>query len=46
MNDEREQRLYDIMANYGVDQDTAELILLDEEEEESERKDQSILYGR
>ena len=38
MNEEREQRLYDIMANYGVDQDTAELILLDEEEEESERK--------
>ena len=46
MNEEREQRLYDIMANYGVDQDTAELILLAEEEEESERKDQSILYGR
>lgn len=34
MNEKREQRLYDIMDNYGVDQDTAELLLLDEEEEE------------
>ncbi|GAA0243343.1 hypothetical protein GCM10008922_00640 [Faecalicatena contorta] len=43
MNEEREQRLYDIMDNYGVDQDTAELLLLDEEEEENERKDKNIL---
>ena len=43
MNEEREQRLYDIMDNYGVDQDTAELLLMDEEEEH-ERKDKGILY--
>lgn len=36
MNEKREQRLYDIMENYGVDQDTAELLLLDEEEEDHE----------
>lgn len=43
MNEERELRLYDIMENYGLDQDAAELILLDEEEEENERKDKNIL---
>ena len=36
MNEKREHRLYDIMENYGVDQDTAELLLLDEEEEDHE----------
>lgn len=40
MDIEREIRLYDIMDQYGVDMDTAELLLLDEEEEEAnERKD-------
>ena len=36
MNEKREQRLYDIMENYCVDKDTAELLLLDEEEEDHE----------
>ena len=33
MDVEREIRLYSIMDQYGVDMDTAELLLLDEEEE-------------
>lgn len=33
MTEERELRLYDIMDGYGVDQDKAELLLMDEEEE-------------
>lgn len=39
MNEEREIRLYSIMDQYGVDEDTAEMMLLDEEEEEREYKD-------
>ena len=38
MNEERELRLYDIMDSYNVDMDIAELLLIDEEEEELERK--------
>lgn len=38
MSEERELRLYDIMDSYNVDMDTAELLLIDEEEEELERK--------
>lgn len=32
MNEERELKLYDIMDKYNVDMDTAELLLLEEEE--------------
>lgn len=39
MGEDRELRLYDIMDQYGVDEDTAEIMLLDEEEEEREYKD-------
>lgn len=40
MDVEREFRLYSIMDQYGVDIDTAGLMLLDgEEEEANERKD-------
>lgn len=42
MNEERELQLYDIMDKYNVDMDTAELLLL-EEEEEHERSNQSIV---
>ena len=42
MNEERELQLYDIMNKYNVDMDTAELLLIDEEEEH-ERSDQSII---
>lgn len=38
MNEERELKLYDIMDKYNVDMDTAELLLIDEEEED-EHKD-------
>ena len=31
---ERDLRRYEIMDQYGVDEDTAELMLIDEEEEE------------
>lgn len=42
MNEKRELQLYDIMDKYNVDMDTAELLLL-EEEEEHERSNQSIV---
>ena len=42
MNEERELQLYDIMDKYNVDMDTAELLLL-EEEEEHERSNQNII---
>lgn len=36
---ERDLRRYEIMDQYGVDEDTAEIMLIDEEEEEkNERK--------
>lgn len=38
MTEEREFRLYEIMDSCRVDEDTAYLMLLDEEEEERERK--------
>lgn len=39
MYSDRQLRLFDIMDQYGVDEDTAELMLIDEEEEEeNERK--------
>lgn len=42
---EREWRKYEIMDEYGVDEDTAEIMLLDEEEEaECERKNKGIIY--
>ena len=34
MYSDRQLRLFDIMDQYGVDEDTAELMLIDEEEEE------------
>lgn len=37
LSEERELRVFDIMNEYGVDMDTAYLMLLDEEEDE--RKD-------
>ena len=40
---ERDLRKYEIMDQYGVDEDTAEIMLLDEEEER-DRKDQGIIY--
>ena len=41
---ERDLRRYEIMDQYGVDEDTAELMLIDEEEEEeSERKNKGIV---
>ncbi|WP_162858228.1 hypothetical protein [Mediterraneibacter massiliensis] len=46
MTEEREFRLYEIMDSYGVDEDTAYLLLLDEEEEEREYKNQGIIYRR
>lgn len=42
MNEERELQLYDIMDKCNVDMDTAELLLL-EEEEEHERSNQNII---
>lgn len=36
---ERDLRRYEIMDQYGVDEDTAEIMLLDEEEADHERKD-------
>lgn len=38
MSEDREIRLHSIMDQYGVDMDTAEIMLIDEEEEERERK--------
>lgn len=39
MYSDRQLRLFDIMDQYGVDEDTAEIMLIDEEEEEkNERK--------
>ncbi len=46
MNEVRRFRLYEIMDIYGVDEDTAYIMLLDEEEEECERKNKDILYRR
>lgn len=44
MYSDRQLRLFDIMDQYGVDEDTAELMLIDEEEEEeSERKNKGIV---
>lgn len=40
---ERDLRRFEIMDQYGVDEDTAEIMLLDEEEER-DRKDQGIIY--
>ncbi|MDY4194972.1 MAG: hypothetical protein SOY03_11900 [Bariatricus sp.] len=41
---ERDLRRYEIMDQYGVDEDTAEIMLIDEEEEEvHERKDKGII---
>ena len=34
MSEERELRVFDIMDEYGVDMDTAYMMLLDEEEED------------
>ena len=34
MYSDRQLRLFDIMDQYGVDEDTAEIMLIDEEEEE------------
>lgn len=34
MYSDRQLRLFDIMDQYGVDEDTAELMLIDEEEKE------------
>lgn len=36
---ERDLRKYEIIDQYGVDEDTAEIMLLDEEEADHERKD-------
>lgn len=38
MYSDRQLRLFDIMDQYGVDEDTAEIMLIDEEEEEEERE--------
>ena len=35
---ERDLRRYEIMDQYGVDEDTAELMLIDEEEEEESKE--------
>lgn len=44
MYSDRQLRLFDIMDQYGVDEDTAEIMLIDEEEEEvHERKDKGII---
>lgn len=44
MYSDRQLRLFDIMDQYGVDEDTAELMLIDEEEEEErERKNKGIV---
>ena len=32
MNEERELKIYELMDEYGIDQDAAEQLLLDEEE--------------
>lgn len=40
---ERDLRRYEIMDQYGVDEDTAEIMLIDEEEEVHERKDKGII---
>ena len=42
---DRDLRRFDIMDQYGVDEDTAEIMLLDEEEEaECECKNKGIIY--
>ena len=38
MNEDREIRLHSIMDQYGVDMDTAEIMLIDEECELSEKR--------
>ena len=44
MYSDRQLRLFDIMDQYGVDEDTAEIMLIDEEEEEErERKNKGII---
>ena len=44
MYSDRQLRLFDIMDQYGVDEDTAEIMRIDEEEEEvHERKDKGII---
>lgn len=44
MYSDRQLRLFDIMDQYGVDEDTAEIMLIDEEEEEErERKNKGIV---
>ena len=41
---ERDLRRYEIMDQYGVDEDTAELMLIDEEEkEECEHQNKGII---
>lgn len=45
MMTDRDLRRFEIMDQYGVDEDTAEIMLLDEEEEEEcERKNKGIIY--
>lgn len=42
---DRDLRRFEIMDRYGVDEDTAEIMLLEEEEEEErERKNKGIIY--
>lgn len=44
MYSDRQLRLFDIMDQYGVDEETAEIMLIDEEEEEErERKNKGIV---
>lgn len=45
MNEDREIRLHSIMDQYGVDEETADMMVMEEEEEmEMERKSQCRVY--